>query len=180
MSNKYVAFLRGINVGGRRKILMADLKVLYQNLGYSNIVTYIQSGNVLFDSDTKESPKEMCEKITQAIKAQYDFDVPVIIRSVEEIEYILENNPFMTEEEGIINKLHLTFLSAIPAPENVEIAKSFDFSPDVFEIIGNNVFIYVGGSYHKTKLSNQFFEKKLKVRATNRNWKTVRKLKVLT
>ena len=173
---KYISILRGINVGGKRKILMADLKSLYENLGFKGITTYIQSGNVVFESDNNQSQKEIGLNIEQAIKTSYDFDVPVIVRTVQEFENIITNNPFLKNKVVDIERLHLTYLAEIPAPEKIENLKGLDFQQDKFEIISNNVFIYCSGKYSDSKLGNNFLEAKLKTTATTRNWKTVNKL----
>ncbi len=173
---KYISILRGINVGGKRKILMADLRELYKSLGFENIVTYIQSGNVIFESKKKNANNTFTKKIKEAIFEKYGFDVPVIIRSVEEIKNILKKNPFLKKEGVQIENLCVTFLSEVPSEENLEKIKTYDYSPDLFQIIEDNTFLFIEGKYHKSKLTNNFFEKKLKVSATTRNWKTVLKL----
>ena len=173
---RYISILRGINVGGKRKILMADLRELYQSLGFENIITYIQSGNVIFESKKKNANSIFTKKIKEAIFEKYGFDVPVIIRSVEEIKSIFETNPFLQKEGVQVENLCVTFLSEIPTDENLEKINTYDYSPDLFQIIENNAFIFIEGKYHKSKLTNNFFEKKLKVSATTRNWKTVKKL----
>jgi len=170
---KHISILRGINVGGKRKILMADLKELYAKLGYKNIVSYIQSGNVIFDAKEKDQSK-IEEKIYKAIKKVYDFEVPVVVRSAEEIEQIISNNPFTKKSED--ESLHLTFLKEIPSEEHLEKIATYNYPPDKYKIEGKDVFIFCVGKYHKSKLTNNFFEKKLKVGATTRNWKTVNKL----
>jgi uncharacterized protein (DUF1697 family) len=173
--NTKIAILRGINVGGKRKILMADLKELMSALGYQNIRTYIQSGNLIFEKDEKIENKEIAKNIENAIEKKFNFEVPVIVLSAKEIENAVANNPFYKADTDI-NKLHLTFLNEVPDKDKQEVAESFDYTPDQFEIIGRNAFIYCEDSYHKSKLTNDFFEKKLKVKATTRNWKTVLKL----
>jgi uncharacterized protein (DUF1697 family) len=173
--NTKIAILRGINVGGKRKILMADLKVLLEELGYQNIQTYIQSGNLIFNADEKLQNKEMAKDIENDILKKFDFEVPVIVMSADEIERAIAKNPFYTADADI-NKLHLTFLNEVPAKDKQEHAESLDYAPDQFKIIGKNAFVYCEGSYHKSKLTNAFFEKKLNLKATTRNWKTVLKL----
>jgi len=173
MKNKYIALLRGINVGGKRKILMKDLKSLLAEIGFEDVVTYIQSGNVVFNSN--ENPSTAESQIKKIISLNYDFEVPVIVISVSELKNIVENNPFLAENE--IEKLHVTLLSDIPELKNIEIAEksAIEYS-DKYELLGKNVFICCEGKYHKSKLSNNFFEKKMKVNATTRNWKTISKL----
>ena len=170
---KHISILRGINVGGKRKILMADLKKLYAKLGFKNVISYIQSGNVIFEA--KENDQAKIEaKIYKAIKKAYDFEVPVVVRSAEEIAQIISNNPFTSKSEE--ESLHLTFLKEIPLDGNLEKIATYDYPPDKFKIVGKDVYIFCVGKYHKSKLTNNFFEKKLKVGATTRNWKTVNKL----
>jgi uncharacterized protein (DUF1697 family) len=170
-----IAILRGINVGGKRKILMADLKKMLQDMGYQNIQTYIQSGNLIFEVNEKLENKEITQKIENTILEKFNFEVPVIILSSDEIENAIRNNPYYKTNTDI-NKLHLTFLNEEPEKDKKEEIESFDFAPDQFKIIGKNAFIYCKDSYHKSKLTNNFFEKKLEVKATTRNWKTVLKL----
>lgn len=174
--SKKIAILRGINVGGRRKILMADLRLLFEKLGYSEVATYIQSGNVFFKSDKKSTDIEMATEIEQAISDKYDFEVPVIVKTAEEIAQAVKENPFYQGEEANIKPLHLTFLKESPSAENLAKTKTYDYPPDKFVIKDKSVFIFCEGKYHQSKLTNNFFEKKLKVAATTRNWKTVLKL----
>ena len=169
----YITLLRGINLGGKKKILMADLKQLFCDLGFSNVVTYIQTGNVIFTNE-KEDILKLESKIEQAILAHYDFDVTVIIRTEEELDEIISNNPFITE--GDVERLHITFLKNNPALAEQEKMKNCDFKPDDFKIVNKNVYIYCSKLYMDSKLGNTLFENKLKVRASTRNWKVVLKL----
>jgi uncharacterized protein (DUF1697 family) len=173
---KYISILRGINVGGNRIILMKDLKVLFEKLGFSNVETYIQSGNVVFESDQKLSNADLELKIQQAITEPFGFDVPTIVRTADDWAKSIVNNPFLKEKDADIDRLHLTFLKELPKPELLEKIKSFQFLPDRYEIIGKDVFIFCAAGYGTSKLTNPFFESKLKVQATTRNWKTVMKL----
>ncbi|MEM6804751.1 MAG: DUF1697 domain-containing protein [Bacteroidota bacterium] len=172
---KRIAILRGINVGGHKKILMADLKALLEKHGFQDPKTYIQSGNVVFFADEALSNEEVADKIASAIAEVYGFEVSTLVRSVEELKTAVDTNPFYTEEADI-KKLHLTFLKEIPSEEHKTDLASFNFEPDLFVLKDQNIFVYCEGKYHQTKLSNGFFEKKLKVSATTRNWRTVLKL----
>ncbi len=175
MSTK-IAILRGINVGGKRKILMTDLKLLCETLGWKNVKTYIQSGNLIFTSKVENSKLEnMLEK---AITEKYGFDVPVIIRNADELKTTIDKNPFYKNNTDI-SHLYLTFLKQKVMKENISQIQTYNFEPDKFEIRNQDVFIYCEGKYHQSKLTNNFFEKKLKVGATTRNWKTVLKLQEL-
>ncbi len=174
---KHIAILRGINVGGKRKILMADLKALFRDLGFSDVETYIQSGNVLFTPKTKGgSGIELSKTIEKAISDKFGFDVPVIVRSITEIGRALGQNPFYKEKDIDIDRLHLTFLKEIPTEENRLKTENHDFKPDDFIINGKDIYVFCAGKYHQSKLTNNFFESHLKVPATTRNWKTVLKL----
>lgn len=172
----FISILRGINVSGQKKILMADLKSLYENLKFKDVKTYIQSGNVVFKSDEKLSDIDLARKIEITINKKYNFHVPIIIRSKEELGKIILSNPFLKEKNLDVKKLHVTFLSQIPAKKSVESMKEINYSPDQFIISGKEIYLHIPESYGETKLSNNFFEKKLKVSATTRNWNTVNKL----
>ncbi|MDW3651998.1 MAG: DUF1697 domain-containing protein [Bacteroidia bacterium] len=176
---KKIAILRGINVGGKRKILMNDLKALCEKLSFENPLTYIQSGNVIFEDSKNQSNRELGDKLAKGILEKFGFEVPVIVRTAKELSNSIAQNSFY-EEGRDISQLHLTFLKEEPAKENQEILLSYNYEPDEFVLQGQDVFIYCEGKYHKSKLSNNFFEKKLKVGATTRNWKTVLKLKELS
>jgi len=176
--NTHLALLRGINVAGKRKILMADLRTLMTNLGHTNVTTYIQSGNVLFTTTKKQSLEKIADQITQEIETQYEFTVPVIVLKTADLKTAATQNPFPINETTI-NQLHLTFLKTTPSPENLKKIKTYNFPPDQFSINGNFVYLLCENKYHKTKLSNTFFEKKLAVPASTRNWKTITKILTL-
>ena len=160
-------------------MLMTDLKALYESLKFRDVITYIQSGNVIFRSDTKLGDAELAKQVEQALLKKYKFEVPVIIRSLEEVRRVIAVNPFL-EEKGIDpEKLHVTFLSDVPEKAKVEAIAGADYPPDRFRILGKEVFVHCPISYGETKLSNKFFESKLKVSATTRNWNTVNKLAAL-
>ncbi|WP_224484714.1 DUF1697 domain-containing protein [Robertkochia aurantiaca] len=173
--HKRIAILRGINVGGKRKILMADLKSMFEKMKFSNVHTYIQSGNVFFESKNDIDNIELSKNIEEALKEAFGLEVPVIVRTPKEIETAISQNPFYRNDSDI-GHLHLTFLKEEPTDENQDKAKSYNYEPDRFKIKGRDIFIYCEGKYHQSKLTNNFFEKKLKVGATTRNWKTVLKL----
>lgn len=175
----FISILRGINVSGQKKILMADLKVLYEDLKFKDVKTYIQSGNVIFKCSQKLSDEKLSNKIEEAIFKKYDFHVPVIIRSENEMKQIISANPFLKEKNIDEKKLHITFLSAIPSEENAMSIQSMDFSPDRFIMRNKEIYLSIPASYGETKISNAFFEKKLKVKATTRNWNTVNKLSAM-
>jgi uncharacterized protein (DUF1697 family) len=169
---KYISILRGINVGGHKMIKMDALRKMYESLDFSDVKTYIQSGNVVFVYK-KTNCEDLQNKIAENIVKTFGFDVPVMVKEAEDIVSLLENNPFVKDRNEDEKTLHVTFLSKIPDKEAVEKIKNATYSGDEFVIVENVIYLYCVNSYHKTKLSNNFFENKLKVTATTRNWKTV-------
>jgi uncharacterized protein (DUF1697 family) len=172
----YISILRGINVGGARKILMKDLKAIYEGLGFSEVTTYIQSGNVIFRTANHMSDKQDSVMIKEAILQKYGFDVQVLVRTIDEMIKTQRINPFLENKAINVERLHVTFLSGLPEEVYLESINKFDYPPDQFVVIGKDVFIYCPNGYGKTKLSNDFFENRLKVSASTRNWRTVNTL----
>jgi len=172
----YVSLLRGINVSGQKKILMTELVALYKNLEFNNVRTYIQSGNVVFNAPSKIPIENIINKIEEKIYDKFNFNVTVIIRSIEELKNIINNNPYLVEKNFNEEKIYVTFLSKLPAKLLVESLKIIDHSPDRFIISGNEIYLSLANGYGTTRLSNNFFENKLRLPATTRNWKTVNKL----
>jgi uncharacterized protein (DUF1697 family) len=172
----YIALLRGINVSGQKKILMTDLKKLFEELGYSDIVTYIQSGNVIFKTKASKTDIKLAAEIEKAIAGKYGFDVPVIVRSHEELQKVVIQNPYAKDKNVDLEKVYVTYLLEEPSTEKLREIKLPVGIKDEFKAIGKEVFLYCPGGYGETKLSNNFFESKLKVKATTRNWKTTLKL----
>jgi len=167
----YISILRGINVGGFRMIKMEALRQLFADLGFQNCQTYIQSGNVIFQCN-KTDQKALEKKIITAINEKFSFEVPVIIIEVDELKQIIANNPFLSDKTKDIAHLHVTFLSE--KPEGVNVSKIINgvYQPDEFLLIDMAIYLYCPNNYSKSKLTNGFFENKLKVTATTRNWKT--------
>ncbi|MFV1983264.1 MAG: DUF1697 domain-containing protein [Thiohalomonadales bacterium] len=172
----YISILRGINVSGQKKIKMADLKLLFESLGFENVVTYIQSGNVLFNTKTKNKA-DLKSIIEQAIKKTYKFHVPVIIRSKNDFKKIINNLPFKsidTEKNGTI--VLVTFLSDKPSKDKYTEIQQYVKSPEKLVIKDKEVYLYCPNGYGKSKLSNNFIENKLSVEATTRSWKSIHKI----
>ncbi len=167
--------LRGINVSGQKKINMEKLKRLYESLDLKNVRTYIQSGNVIFEChDTNIS--KLTSKIEEKIKQSLGFSVVVLIRTKKEFQQLIENNPFYRKGKKIVPNFMLHFYHALQTNSPMkEIEKVKSESEGLF-ISGKEIYLFCPNGYGKTKLSNNFFEKKLNVSATTRNWKTVNKL----
>lgn len=175
MITKYISLLRGINVSGQKKIKMDALSTLYESLGLKNVKTYIQSGNVIFESEGS-NPAELVNLIENKIEQTFGFFVKVLIRSKEEIQKVLEKNPFYGERKEDISKLHVTFLSEVPEHYSLKTLDKFINSTEEFFISGREIYLFCPNGYGRTKLTNNLFEKNLKVSATTRNLKTVNKL----
>lgn len=174
--SRNVAILRGINVSGQKKILMADLRALLEEGGFEKVKTYIQSGNIAFDAEAEADNRSLAKKIADLIQNHYQFEVPVLVRNSKELARTIANNPYAKENGIDTKRLYVTFLDAQPEPEKIAALEKLDFSPDRFAIIEQAVFLHCPVAYGRSKLSNNFFERKLKVPATTRNWKTVHKL----
>jgi uncharacterized protein (DUF1697 family) len=173
---RYVSILRGINVSGQKKIKMDDLKSLYELLDFQNVVTYIQSGNVIFDTSVNNEA-DLKEKIEDAIEKRYNFRVPVQIRTNREMGDIIKNCPFGSinlKSEG--TKISVTFLSEEPSGVRVSDMLKHVVAPEKLIVKGKEAYLYCPTSYGRTKLSNTFIEHKLGVEATTRNWRSVTKL----
>lgn len=168
--------LRGINVSGQKLIKMPDLKRLYEDLGFIGVVTYIQSGNVVFSTGGNDFAEDLAQKIEKAIQERFGFSVAVIIRTTDELKEVVRAVPFKNPEGVIPEKIYITFLDNIPEEGNVLKINPFDYKPDRFIIIGKEIYLNCASGYGTTKLSNAFFENKLKIRATTRNWNTINKL----
>lgn len=167
----YISLLRGINIGGHKKIKMDSLRENFSSLGYSNIKTYIQSGNILFSS--KEEDKTKLEKeISSMIMDKYGFDVPVLVLNSDDLNEVITNNPFANSINHKKEFIHITFLSNEVKEINYKEIESKKESEDEYKIINKTVYLYLPKGYGNTKIHNNFFEKLLKTQATTRNWKT--------
>lgn len=176
--SKFLALLRGINVSGQKQIKMSELKTLFEEKGFQDVETYIQSGNVIFSAREK-SNKKLEDKISSAVKSKFGFDVNVVVVTPEEIEYVIQNNPFLEKKKDEL-KLYVTFLSENPSVENIKKLNSMDYSPEEFIMDGSYIYLFLPNGYGKARLNNNLFENKLKVFGTTRNWKTVNKLLALS
>lgn len=175
MTQTYISLLRGINVGGRKKILMADLKALYESLGFTNVRSYIQSGNVIFESNHKSTNESFSAKIEQEIADKYGFDVSVFVKTTKEFEAILALYPFSDASDLNPKKTYVSLLNKNPSAKDIQVLQSINFSPDDYYIF-DKVLFWLCEDRYKSKLSNNFFENKLKVVGTTRNWRTMNKI----
>ena len=174
--NKYLSLLRGINVSGQKKIKMADLKVLYEEIGCENVATYIQSGNVVFEHKSDDKA-ELKSKIEKAIVDKYQFSVYVDILSPDELKKAQDQMPFNEidiDTHG--NKAFIAFLSETPDDDNIKTLNQYVSEPDRLVILDKCLYLHLPNGAGKSKLSTNFIESKLKITTTMRNLKTMKKL----
>lgn len=167
-----IALLRGINVSGQKKIKMADLKNRFEELDFHNVRTYIQSGNVLFDHPSLGA-RELEKRIEEKIARDYGFEVPAMVLVPSDLEYVLHNNPFLNGRKEDPKRLYVTFLAEVPPSENVKGLEGLDYHPEEYVLDGRFIFFFSPLGYGRARMNNNFFEQKLKVKATTRNWKTI-------
>ena len=173
---RYVAFLRGINVGGRVKVGMADLRAMLAGLGYHDVATLLQSGNAVLTADAK--PDEVAAVVEKRLHADTGLNVRCVVRTTSELQTALARDPY----EGRANdpaRYVIAFMDKVPAKANVASIDPAAFEPDEFRIIGREAYIWCPGGLRDTKLTAPNIEKKLGVVATARNWNTCQKVLAL-
>jgi len=171
----YISLLRGINVSGQKKIKMAALKVVYESLKFEHVKTYIQSGNVVFQSTNDKVTIK--NNIETAIKEHFDFDVPVLILTNEQLENTAKSLPFPAidiEEEG--SKIIVFFLSESVSNDQEKTFGAYLTNSEQLVLNQNVIYLYCPEGSGKSKLTNKLIETKLKLTSTARNIKTVNKL----
>ncbi|WP_397363725.1 DUF1697 domain-containing protein [Olleya sp. R77988] len=170
--NTYLAFLRGINVGGHNKIPMQELRDLLNQIGFKDVKTYIQTGNIIFKTSSTDR-NLLASKIKNGIYNQFGFDIPVLIKTPTQIISILEKCPF-TEEEKL--KSYFALLYDKATIQQIQSLKSYSFPDEKFQLIDDCIYLYSSIGYGKSKANNNFFEKKIKIKLTTRNYNTLNKL----
>ncbi len=168
MPSPYVALLRGINVGGHRRVPMADLRGLCEGLGFGEVATYIQSGNVVFTSD--RSGEEVGRRLEAAIAERFGFAVAVVVRTRAELAAVAASHPFAGRQTDPA-KLHVVFFEKPPPPEAVAALKAADTSPDEVAVDGREAFVHYPNGAGRSKLNLDALGE-----GTARNWRTVAKL----
>jgi uncharacterized protein (DUF1697 family) len=175
---RYVALLRGINVGGHAKLPMADLRALLTSLGHSDVTTYLQSGNALFSSE-RESPSELAREIEAGIERDLTLRIPVLIRTHDELAAVIAENPFPAGAQNP-TRLHVGFLSKPVLPEQLNGIDAQRYAPDEFKVGDRAIYLWYPNGAGRTKLTANVWERHLGgVIATARNWNTVTTLKSL-
>lgn len=168
----HLALLRGINVSGHNMMKMEALKTTLENIGFQNVVTYIQSGNVFVNSEV-ENPASVGFKIKQEIFKVFGHEVPVVVIGKTDLEKCFMNNPFLKEKDTDTKKLYVAFVSAALKSDNINDLKMSQVKPDEAHIDESRIYIKYSVGAGKTRFDQKYIEKKLNVTATIRNWNTV-------
>ena len=171
----HLALLRGINVSGHNMLKMDALKTTLENIGFKNVQTYIQSGNVFVDSE-EENQAKVGFQIKQEIFKVFGHEVPIVVIEKKDLEACLKNNPFLKEKDADTKKLYVAFVSIALQSTSINDLKMSQVKPDEAHIDGNKIFIKYDIGAGKTRFDQKYIEKKLNVTATIRNWNTVTQL----
>jgi len=171
---KYLALLRGINVGGKNRLPMKDLVQMFEAAGCTDVQTYIQSGNVVF----RVSPSKVGKLpgiVGKSIEEKFGYRIPIVIRTPSQLREVLANNPFLRKgasEECV----HVLFLADTPEVESVSGLDPARSAPDAFAVCGSEIYLHLPNGAADTKLTNAYFDSRLKTICTGRNWRTTLKL----
>jgi uncharacterized protein (DUF1697 family) len=169
----HLALLRGINVGGKNVLPMKDLTKMFSDAGCTAVRTYIQSGNVIFE--TPSSAPEIVELVETKIEKRFGFRVPMILRTSQQLLKTIRDNPFLAA--GAHEKaLHVYFLADRPNTRAIATLDPARSAPDAFHVLGQEIYLHMPNGMGRTKLTNAYFDSKLSTTCTARNWATVLKL----
>jgi uncharacterized protein (DUF1697 family) len=166
---RQIALLRGVNVGGNKKVAMEKLRSVMEELGYTDVRTYVNSGNVVF-TGPKRSPKHL----EQAIAEAFGFPVPVVLRTRDELASVVEANP-LREVATEPAKYVVVFCTEKP----VVSLDPLEFEPERFAVRGREVYLWLPGGIGRSELAKLLANKPLGTNSTGRNWRTVEKLLAL-
>jgi len=172
---RYVSLFRGINVGGHQTVPMNELKELHEALGLKDVVTYIQSGNVVFTSDDADLA-QLPRQIEDDFAKKFGFQVKVMVRTSAELQDIIDNNPFQNQTMKEPKLMVVLFLATHPESTAMEDLQKTYIGPEELCLIGQELFVYYPNGIGRSKLSLTLIEKKLKTMGTGRNWNTILQL----
>jgi uncharacterized protein (DUF1697 family) len=173
-TDRYVALLRGINVGGNKKVPMARLKKLLEGLGLTEVETLLQSGNAVFTGAAKR-PAQHSKQIEEAIVGEFGFEVSVLVRTRDELAATIEGNPFPGAEANASHFI-VMFLSETPEKKRLESFDAAAYRPDEFLVVGREIYARFPNGMGRSKLAVALGGSRLGVVVTARNWNTVTKL----
>ncbi len=171
----YICMLRGINVGPHKRMKMEKLRASCQELGFQQVKTYIQSGNVILQA-AKLSPAALSKKVEERIASDFGFSVDVMSRNREEMNKIIQGNPLLKEEGIDRTKLHVTFLSDVPTAAALKKLQELTMPPDRACCLGTEIYFYFPNGVSGSSLWKHPLDRVLSVTGTMRNWNTVNNL----
>ena len=169
--SKYVAFLRAINVGGHTVIKMQDLKRMFESFGLENVQTYIQSGNVIFESE-ETNEAALAQRIERQLEKAAGFEIKLFVRTMRAVQAIANQKLYEPKEDETV---HVVLLNEVLDKKTQQVLMSFKSEADDFAVKGREVY-NLRRDREKSVFSNNFIEKILKTSATTRNLKTIRKI----
>jgi len=171
---RYVALFRGINVGGNTMIKMETLRATFSALGFENVKSYINSGNLVFDT-AKTDDGKLAKKIHDAVKIDFAKEISIMVRSIAEIEEVIANNPYEGQFEND-KEMHVFFLGTELSPEKEQMLRDLNSDAELISVNGRTIYCLLRISIVDSVLGKGFIDKKLRIPATARNWRTVKKL----
>jgi uncharacterized protein (DUF1697 family) len=171
----YIAMLRGINVTGYKIIKMEALRASFAALGFSNVKSYVQSGNVIFEAPS-DSAASLPKKIEEKILRDFGHSVPVFLRTPKEMAETVKRNPFLKTPAIDVSRLYVTFLAETAPKTAAGLLQPLAAGSEQIRVIGREIYLYCPLGYGQSKISNTAIEKKLSIGATTRNWKTTQTL----
>ena len=174
-----ILLLRGVNVGGHNRLPMADLRTLLDGLGYSDVATYLQSGNAVCNAD--DSPERVAARVAAALESGLGLSVPVVVRTMAQWAALVAANPLLALDDDP-KRLHVTFLDGPPDVERVTALaeEAGELAPERIEVVGSDAFLHTPGGFGITRFTPSFLERRLGRVATTRNWRTVMALAELS
>jgi uncharacterized protein (DUF1697 family) len=170
-----IAMLRAVNVAGHQKIGMEALKTLCSAMGWKDVKTYIQSGNIVF-REVGKTPEKLARKLEDGIEAEFGFRPAVLVRTAAEMRKVIANNPFAQRDEVQPNKLLVVFMSSAPTQKTVDQVLALPCDPEEIHILGREIYIYYPEGMARPKIPLARLERILQCSSTGRNWNTVNKL----
>ena|SRR3989442_8525153 len=171
----YISMLRGINIGSHKRMKMEKLRSSFEALGFQQVKTYIQSGNVVFQA-AKLSPAALSKKIEERIITDFGFSVDVISRTRDEMDKVIKGNSFLKESGIDPSRLHVAFLSDVPTAVAVKKLQGLTIPPDQVCCSGKEIYLYFPNGFSGSSLWKHPLDRVLAVLTTTRNWNTVNQL----
>lgn len=171
----WIALLRGINVGGAKRVPMARLRELVAGLGYGRVRTYVQSGNVVFDGAADEDAAAVADRLAEAVAAAFGFPVDVVVRSRDELAAVVAANPY-PDADAAPTRLHVVFCDRAIDPAALAGLDLAAFAPESCTVAGREMYLWTPGGFGRSRLADQLGRATRDAVATARNWRTLTRL----